>query len=195
MYEASATNQAVLATLSADDIQRQFDPLYDEAADVLARADIQPADAEVHLSLDMRHVDQGHEIKVPLEGYAIDDVTPDAVREAFEQAYRETFNRDTLDFPVEVLTYRLELSEPDHDAEAAELAAPAGDAEDPGPRDVYFGTDVGRVETHAYRWENLNAGQTLEGPLVVEADQTTVVADPESTVEVADNYDITINLQ
>jgi N-methylhydantoinase A/oxoprolinase/acetone carboxylase beta subunit len=195
MYEASATSQAVLSTLSAEDFQRQFEPLYEEAADVLARADIQPAEADVHLSLDMRHVDQGHEIKVPLDGHAIEDVTTEAVREAFERAYRETFNRETLDFPVEVLTYRLELSEADHDAEAAEFAAPAGDVEDPDPREVYFGSGVGRVETDAYRWENLEAGRTLEGPLVVEADQTTVVADPESTVEVADNYDITITLQ
>lgn len=194
MYEASSTSQAVLSTMSAEDFQRQFKPLYEEAADVLARANIQSGAAEVHLSLDMRHVDQGHEIKVPLEGYAIDEVTPDAVREAFEQAYEETFNRDTLDFPVEVLTYRLELRESDHAAETAQLAAPTDGNGEPERREVYFGADDGSIETDIYRWDDLEAGETIESPLVVEADQTTVVADPDSTVNVADNHDIIIEL-
>ncbi|WP_222912869.1 hydantoinase/oxoprolinase family protein [Natrinema sp. SYSU A 869] len=194
MYEASSTSQAVLATLSTEDFRRQFESLREEAASVLERAGIDLDEAETSLSLDMRHVDQGHEIKVPLEDCDIDDVTPEAARDAFERTYRETFNRETLEFPVEVLTYRLELGEDESTGETAQLAAPEGDRTEPGERDVYYGPEYGTVEAGVYRWDGLEAGQTVDGPIVVEADQTTVVADPDSIVTVADNYDITIEL-
>jgi len=194
MYEASSTSQAVLETLTPGDFRRQFDALREEAAAVLERAGIDPAETEASLSLDMRHVDQGHEIKVPLEDRAVDEVTPDVAREAFERTYRETFNRETLEFPVEVLTYRLELGESDPAAETAQLAVPEGGSDEPDSRDVYYGPDDGTIATDVYRWDGLAAGQTIDGPVVVEADQTTVVADPASSVSVADNYDITIEL-
>jgi len=194
MYEASSTSQAVLETLSAEDFERQFASLREEAASVLERAGIDPDETEASLSLDMRHVDQGHEIKVPLEGRDIDDVTPDIAREAFERTYEETFNRETLEFPVEVLTYRLELSEGDRDAETSRLVVPDGESAEPDSRDVYFGGEHGSVATDVYRWDELTPDESIDGPVVVEADQTTVVADPDSTLTVADNYDITIEL-
>lgn len=194
MYETSTTSQAVIQTLDRAVLADQFRPLYEEAADVLSRADVDPDDAVTTLSLDMRHVDQGHEIKVPLPGYDIDEVTPEVVLERFEQTYRETFNRDPLDHPVEVLNYRLELREAASADGTSELAAPTDEPAVVESRDVYFGDDHGAVETDVYRWPAMEPGSTLEGPVVVEADQTTVVADPGSTVNVDENYDVTIEL-
>lgn len=194
MYEASSTSQAVVPMLDAETLAAEFRPLYEEAADVLSRANIDPEEAVTNLSLDMRHVDQGHEIKVPLPGYDIEDVTPEAVLEAFERTYRETFNRETLDHPVEVLTYRLELREAGEGAEVAELATPSDGTGQIDRRDVYFGEDHGIVQTDVYRWPAMDNGSTFDGPAIIEADQTTVVADPDSTVSVDENYDVSIKL-
>jgi N-methylhydantoinase A/oxoprolinase/acetone carboxylase beta subunit len=193
MYEASSTSQAVLQTLSAEDFAEQFVALREEAASVLERAGVDPDETEVSLGLDMRHVDQGHEVKVDLEDCDIDDVTPEIAREAFERTYRETFNRETLEFPVEVLTYRLELAEAGREDGTARLAAPDDGGGEPTTRDVYFGGD-GAVATDVYRWDDLTPESSIDGPVVVEADQTTVVADPDATLQVAENYDITIEL-
>ncbi|WP_174811871.1 hydantoinase/oxoprolinase family protein [Salinadaptatus halalkaliphilus] len=195
MYETSSTQQALLEDLDRDAFEQQFRPLYEEAREVLSRANVDEDAVEVDLSLDMRHVDQGHEIEVPLPADAIDDVTADAALEAFARAYEETFNREMLEFPVEVLTYRLELSEANDDRAAAQLAAPTDRVAQPSTRSVHFGPAYGSVETDIYRWSALEPGIQLEGPLVIEADQTTVVADPDSTVSVADDYDVTISLE
>ena len=194
MYETSTTSQALVPTLDRESFATQFRPLHKEAANILSRADVDPDEAQVNLSLDMRHVDQGHEIKVPLPGYDIDEVTPEVVLEQFERTYRETFNRDPLDHPVEVLNYRLELREAAPTEEVAQLAAPADESGPVERREVYFGDDRGAVETDVYRWAAIEPDSTLEGPLVVEADQTTVVADPDSTVHVDENYDVIIDL-
>ncbi|MFC7157574.1 hydantoinase/oxoprolinase family protein [Halomarina halobia] len=194
LYETSSTNQSVVDVLDRKAFERQFQPLYEEAEDVLSRANVPDDRMEARLSLDMRHVNQGHEIKVPLPGYDINEVTPQVAGEAFERTYREKFNRDPLDFPVEVLNYRLELRETTDETEVAQLASPDGDASEPDQRSVYFGDEYGSVDTDIYGWVDLDAGSELDGPVVVEADQTTVVADPDSTVSVAENYDITIDL-
>lgn len=194
MYETSTTSQAVVQGLDQGAFADQFEPLYEEAADVLSRADIDPDQAVVNLSLDMRHVDQGHEIKVPLPGYGIDEVTPEVALEQFERTYRETFNREPLDYPVEVLNYRLELREAASASEVAQLAAPTDDSAVVDTREVYFGDEHGAVDTDVYRWPAMEPGSTIEGPAVIEADQTTVVADPGSTVNVDENYDVTIDL-
>lgn len=194
MYETSSTKQAVVSTLDRAAFERQFEPLYEEASDVLSRANVDENRAETTLSLDMRHVNQGHEIEVPLPGYDIDEVTPDVALDAFERTYREQFNRETLAFPVEVLNYRLELREVTEETDVATLAADRTGAADPAVRDVYFGAEAGSVETDVYRWTSLDPESVLDGPVVVEADQTTVVADPNSTVRVAENLDITVEL-
>lgn len=194
MYETSTTSQAVVPALDQATFTAQFQPLYEEAADVLSRANIDPDEAIVNLSLDMRHVDQGHEIKVPLPDYDIDEVTPAVALEQFEKTYRETFNRDPLDHPIEVLNYRLELREPATASEEFELATPTDSSETAERRSVYFGDDHGSVATDVYRWPAMEPESTIEGPVVIEADQTTVVADPDSTVAVDENYDVTIDL-
>ncbi|MFC5973497.1 hydantoinase/oxoprolinase family protein [Halomarina salina] len=194
MYETSSTHQSVVSALDREAFERQFQPLYEEARAVLSRANVDEGRVSTTLSLDMRHVNQGHEIKVPLPGYDVDEVTPEVACEAFERTYEEKFNRETLEFPVEVLNYRLELREASDETDIAQLAAPADDATDPDGREVYFGDEHGSVETDVYRWATLDPGSELAGPAVVEADQTTVVADPDSTVHVAENYDVTIEL-
>jgi N-methylhydantoinase A/oxoprolinase/acetone carboxylase beta subunit len=194
MYETSATKQAIVPTLDQESFQEQFEPLYQEAKTVLTRANVDQRDVEVTLSLDMRHVDQGHEIKVPLPGYDIDEVTPEVALEAFERAYESQFNREPLDYPIEVLNYRLELREATGQSETARLAHPDGDSGGTDSRDVYFGGEHGFVSTDIYRWEAFEPGTEHDGPLVIEADQTTVVADPNSTVQVGDDYDVTIDL-
>lgn len=194
MYETSSTHQSVVTALDQESFERQFQPLYQEAEEVLSRANVDEDRMTVNLSLDMRHVNQGHEIEVPLPGYDIDEVTSEIAHEAFERTYQEKFNRETLDFPVEVLNYRLELRETTGETDVAQMASPAAETAEPDVRDVYFGDDYGSVETDIYRWTTLDSQSELDGPVVIEADQTTVVADPDSTVTVADDHDVTIEL-
>jgi N-methylhydantoinase A len=184
MYETRSTRQAVVNTLDQEAFESEFRPLYEEAREILARANVDEEQMELSLSLDMRHVDQGHEIKVPLPGYEIDEVTVEAAIEHFERTYQEMFNRATLDYPIEVLNYRLELRESVDSQDAVVLREPGSGSADPDSRAVYFGDDHGAVETDVYQWTGMTPGSTVDGPVVIEADQTTVVADPESTVSV-----------
>lgn len=137
----------------------------------------------------MRHVNQGHEIEVSLPG-DVDAVTPDAAREAFERTYESLFDRETLPYPVEVLTYRLELREA-HDRGEVRLSTPGTDRR-PEARTVRFGAET--HEADVYRWPTLDPGTAIEGPAIVEAGQTTVVVDPAATATIGETRDVTIDL-
>jgi N-methylhydantoinase A/oxoprolinase/acetone carboxylase beta subunit len=195
LYELNASRQATLGELDRETIAEQFGDLYDEAMSVLSRADVDRDEMVATLSLDMRHVDQGHEIEVPLTGYELDEITPEVAREEFQRTYKRTFNRDTLDYPVEILTYRLELSESADTSDVAQVGTAADAEATRTDREVYLGEERGYVDADVYRWAALEPGETFDGPAVIEADQTTIVADADSSVSMDDNYDITIELE
>jgi N-methylhydantoinase A/oxoprolinase/acetone carboxylase beta subunit len=192
LYEATATKQEVLAALSQEEIVTQFQSLYDEAYAILEQANADLDALKTSLSLDMRHVDQGHEIEVPLPGYGIDEVNPDTAREHFEETYREKFNREPLEYPIEIMHYRVELSEADESAEIPRLDREKKSTGDSSTRSLYFGTH-GEVEADIYQWSTLEPGQTFSGPAVVEANRTTTVADPNAEVRVSNNLDVIID--
>jgi N-methylhydantoinase A len=65
------------------------------------------------------------------------------------------------------------------------------DATEPATWDVYF-DDHGHVPAEVHRWDGLQPGTEVAGPVIVEADQTTAVVDPDATLTVAENMDLII---
>lgn len=195
LYEASVTNHGILAALSEGDITETFEQLHEEARQALATAGADEDDLVAEPSVDMRHIQQGYEIEVPLPVSDLDDISPDIAREQFRKQYQTKFSRDILDFPIEIINYHLTLRESTEDAEflVGERGG-TGDNIHPESREVYF-DDRGHIEADVYQWETIQPGATFDGPAIVEADRTTAVVDPRSTVEVAQNKDLVITLE
>lgn len=194
LYESSSTRRSVLADLDAETMIEELTALYANAEDVLVRAGADAADLETAISLDMRHINQGHEIEVPLPDASIETVTPAYAHEQFQRTYRRLFNRDVLDLPVEVINYRVEAHEPTESLGASRSIESPTETTGTTTRTAFFG-DTGSVEANVYRWPALTPGETFAGPAIVEADQATVVVDPNSTVAVTDDTDLRIALE
>lgn len=194
LYKVSSTRRSTVSDASTSTMVDEFQRLYEEAAAVLERAGANARELVTRLSLDMRHINQGHEIEVALPGIDIDDVTPEIARERFQETYRDRFNRDILDLPIEIINYRVEVHEPadELDVDALETDATAEGYVETRP--LYFG-DHGEVDGDVYRWSGLSPGDSVEGPAVVEADQTTAIVDPESRADVMDGMGLRIALE
>jgi len=52
-------------------------------------------------------------------------------------------------------------------------------------RDAYWGKPGGYKKTNIYQWDLLRAGNVIEGPAVIESDNTTVVVEPDWTFTMA----------
>lgn len=190
-YEVTSTNQAILDSLDADDIAAEFDELLEEARDVLDRAGASEDNLVAEASLDMRHVDQGEEIKIEFPGTDIDDITPELATERFSETYRQRFDRDILNHPIEVINFRVNLRESDGYRGTPHLSTGETDtAVSTRGREVYFGREHGSAEATVYDWMDLTEGDRISGPSIVEADHTTVVVGPEWDVTVAANTDL-----
>jgi N-methylhydantoinase A len=189
-YEVTSTNRRALGALDADEMAAEFETLLEEARDVLSEAGADGSDLVVEASLDMRHVDQGEEMKVELPDTDVRDVTPELARDRFGETYRRRFDRDVLDHPIEVINFRVNLRERRETQTADRFGDGVETTDTARTRDAYFGRDAGFVDATIRDWGGLSPGERLAGPAVVEADHTTVVVGPDWDASVAENMDI-----
>jgi N-methylhydantoinase A/oxoprolinase/acetone carboxylase beta subunit len=195
LYEASVTHQVVLATMVDEDFVETFENLYDEAREALVAAGADESNLEIEPSIDMRHVQQGYEIEVPLPVNDFDDIDAELAKEQFRSVYQQKYNRDILEFPIEVMNFHLTLREASDAGETVVGKRETSEASrESSTRKVYF-DEYGHVPADVYRWDALEPGSEHEGPVIVEADQTTAVADPDSTIRIGDNMDLVITLE
>ena len=160
-----------------------LDSLRDEGRRVLAAAGSSADSVTFRYGIDARYSGQGNEVTVWIgDG---DTWTPsDAdVLAAFESEYRRIFGLTIPDVAIEIVTWRLAVSA---DADPVEPdPAPIGSGSAPFTRrGVVFDRAHDPIDTPVYRRSALGAGDTFDGPAIVEERETTAVIRPGWSVEV-----------
>lgn len=117
---------------------------------------------------DVRYVGQGWELTVPLGA----DVSPEAVRRAFEERHLATYGFK-LDREVEVVTIRV-FAVVKRKKPALKDPPPEG-SPSPGEKEVFFN---GWTKAAVYRRGELPMGFKIRGPALVVEDFSTVVVPP-----------------
>mgnify|MGYP000591472091 CR=1 FL=1 len=64
-----------------------------------------------------------------------------------------------------------------------------------GTRDVYFERENGFVSTTIYDGDQMQAGNKIEGPAIIEQKTTTVVVPPNATIEISSFGDYLLTLR
>ena len=176
-YEVVRSLHVRLAAMDTAALERLFAAMSAEARRVVALA------APGHPICEHRHAwaryqGQGHEVKVDLPAAALAEGGGEAMRLAFEDAYRRQFARTVPGLEVEVLTWSVTAW-----AEVAQhglLALAVGDdaGGEAGRRAIAFPGHGGRLETALWRRGALAAGAGVAGPAAIEEAQTTTVVPP-----------------
>ncbi len=148
-------------------------------------------DATFRLELEMRYGMQWRYTPVEsplLTIHSTDDVK--RVCDRFTEEFSRMYSSEAA-FPqggVEVETYRLfaHLPLPHFELTQHETAGKtAPEAAIKGQRDVYWEKLGGFHKTNIYQWDLLKAGDSFEGPAVIESENTTVVIEPDWTFKMA----------
>ncbi len=175
------------------EVRRILESLMAEGDAIVARAGVQPDSITHRVSVDMRHVGQGHEIAVDLPDPGL---PPDAFRavltERFFERYRALFGR-TINAPLEVLTWRVRSG-----TAAERIGGPRASIAEKalkGSRRVYFGEVGDYVETPIYDHYRLPVGAPFEGPAIVEQRESTAVIGPAATAHVTAEGHLVIDLR
>jgi N-methylhydantoinase A len=173
-YEMTRTRFGETGELTPKVLRALYDGLEEEAR--LALAAWFEGEIETVRSADMRYGEQIHEIDVDLDQLDFaDEAVVAALKRAFE-ARHETLYTYSLKDRDPVLVNAKVASIGRLEAPPAEPAATADHPAPPsGARPVYLD---GWIEASVYPFADLQAGQTITGPAVIEAETTTVLLHP-----------------
>lgn len=153
------------------DTARGTEPLIAGAGIALERID-------TLFALDMLYVGQTHTVGVPIT-MAADGLTREAIREAFDAAYREAFGRLLDGIPMRVMNYRVAVIGRRRAFDMAIFspseAKPASDCRT-GMRRIY--AEGAWHDAGVYERLDLAAGSRMAGPALLEQPDTTIFLDP-----------------
>jgi len=171
-HDAARTVRTPLSELTTETVAETLSALEAEVLSRIAATDTEPT---VEYAADLRYRGQSFELTVPISR----PVDTETVRAGFHDAHESTSGY-RMDEPVECVTLRA--------TGVAERESPAVvyDAEGPaqtGSREAFFDGEF--VETPIYCRDGLGVEETVAGPAVLEADESTTVVPPDWTAAVS----------
>ena len=183
-HDRVQTVNRLLSELDAAELGRAILRDAEETRAVLGSAGVGFSAIDRLVELDMLYLGQTHTVGVPLE-IGEEDLTADAVREAFETAYRAAFGRLLDGIPMRVMNYRIAVigRRPQLDMAlfAPQGGKPAAECRT-GTRRVY--AEGAWHEAGIYERLSLAVGARVAGPALLEQADTTIFVDPGLVAEV-----------
>ncbi|BES81115.1 hydantoinase/oxoprolinase family protein [Pyrodictium abyssi] len=157
--------------LSDEELEKVFAGMAEKALAMLRDEGVAPDQARLVRRLDMRYQGQAYELSVPYRGSL-----EEAVKE-FHRLHEARYGFSLPDTPVQVVNARLTAY-----GVVAKPRLPQGEPspyrpEPSGRRRVYF-DEAGWTMTPVYRRAELRPGAEIEGPAVIESDDSTVLVPP-----------------
>ena len=179
---------------SAPDAETGSIALADARERLLDRFDEQgfaDEDVEVEVLADMRYRGQSYEVTVPLAEGEFTDSSVESLVERFHDAHARRYGHAMRNEPIELVTIRVAGTVPTADLDAT-FEADSGDAL-VDSREVYF-EEGGFVATDIYDRSALAAGETFEGPAILEEASSTAVLPPSSEATVTERGNVDVRL-
>lgn len=177
-HDRVQTVNRLLDQIDAAALGREMTEVADETEVLLAKAGVGFAGIDRVYELDMLYLGQTHTVNVPVT-IPGNGLTREAVREAFEGAYKETYGRLLSDIPMRVMNYRVSVIGRRPELDMAVFTPSGGkpaDACRTGTRSVYV--DGHAHEAGVYERLDLEVGAKIAGPALLEQADTTIFVDP-----------------
>ena len=169
-----------------DEVGRIYSGLEDRALDALDRGGLDTRGLIVERALDARYVGQNFELSVPVPAGPIDTAALRSADEAFHEVHRRMYGYDQRDKEIELVTFRIAARLPVARPELRSARRPSrrGGPRAATRRPVFFEAAGGFVDCPVHDREELDEGDRLEGPAVIEQMDTTTVVPPDFRLDV-----------
>jgi N-methylhydantoinase A len=171
-----------------------FDEMIDASLDQLRREGYD-GEPEIERSVSMRYWGQNYEQDVPMPPGPVTPELLERTLEAFHRVHEEFYGYSISGEVIELIRFNVTVS---GSTSAVHLPSLASNGHRPGgrpigERPVYF-QGQGLLDTPIYRRDDLPAGFTAAGPLIVEEISSTTVVHPGQRLEVGATGVMTIEL-
>ncbi len=168
-------------------VNRLFGELEEWGREMMRNAGVAAEEVKFVRSSDMRLVGQIHEINVPIPDGKLGAESVDEIESAFHEIYQKLYSRRNLNIPVQVQNWRMLVQGPQPQVELkyeAEAAGADATAALKGTREAYFPAAGGYVQCPVYDRYGLRSGTTIEGPAIIEEQESTAIVGPRDRVRV-----------
>lgn len=156
-----------------------FNGLEARGTDDLSGDGFTEANISISRSLDMRYVGQVHECTVEIDPFEVTENRLEDLLAAFHSRHKELYTYDEPQSPVEIVNVESTIAGHVDKPDRMKIAAGQGAASAlKGKRPMVFSKDGNTQETTVYDGSALGAGDTLQGPAVIEEVTTTIVVEP-----------------
>lgn len=183
-HDRVQTVNRLLDQIDAPALGREMTAVADQAEALLAGAGVDFAGVDRVFELDMLYLGQTHTVSVAID-IPVGGLTADAIRTAFEDAYREAYGRLLEGIAMRIMNYRIAVVGRRPRLDMAVFAPSGGKAAEAcrtGTRQVYA---EGRYhEAGVFERLDLAVGAVLAGPALLEQPDTTIFVDPGLKAEV-----------
>ena len=181
-----------------EDMKGKYAQLLDEAQQVLEAEKVPEDRRTVELSVDVRYYGQTPYLNLTLDAVPADAGALQTIVKRYNDQYEREFGYRLAEdvSQVEIVNARVAAI---GITDSAEVSVPqeTGDAEKAlaGRRDVYF-SEVGEFRpTPVYDRDSLKVGAKVEGPAIIDHDETTVLVPPGTAAEVDTHLNLVITVQ
>ena len=179
-YDFRQTFVGAVASADLAEIEARFTALEAQGRNTLASHGIGDAAIVVMRTADMRYRRQAYELNVPLPPGALSAATLPALVESFHQAHERLYGRRDAAGAVEIVNLCVALTGNVRRPEYREIAIGDGNADhaSKGTRNVFF-ANRGAFDCVRYERPQLRAGDSLQGPAIIEAADSTTLLPPD----------------
>lgn len=165
-------------TADPDRVTTAIAALVDRGTDDLDTEGVAPEDRAFRVSVDAMYEGQAHYLNVPVAGQTVSADDLEDLAGSFEQAHERQYGFVDDRNPIELVNLRVTaVGETPDPATATPEPASDPDAAAVGTREVIVDVDE-RVQTPYYDRSRLAPGHELDGPAIVELDNTTIWIPP-----------------
>lgn len=170
-----------LATCDLEDLHKAADDMQEQGRRVMHGEGYDDESIDVRFSVDLRYHGQSSELNVPINAIPATDAELERLRVDFNSAYRHTFGYDSNE-PVELVNLRLlVIGRSDHKLDRASLQiVESGEKGGHATREVSFDPERPPQKTRIVPRASITE-ETVAGPLIIEAYDTTIVIPPRCT--------------
>jgi len=148
-------------------------------------------------SADVRYRRQGYDLTVEVPDGPLGPGSEDAIKAAFEAAYRAIYGQTPDNVELDVISWRVVAAGPMPRLALPKAETGAGDvaAAIKGRRAIYLADEEAMVEVPVYDRYRLAAGARFEGPAVVEERESTVILAGPCTAHVDEHANLIVDLE
>ena len=194
--DRSWSNPTLVADVEWETLARVFGDMRKDAEAELASAGAARLGLDWFIGAEMRYSGQGHNVPVTLPWQEPTPAFGQELISQFEQRYRQLYGSVVPNAVPQVMTWRLTGRSPmkDHpfswgDTRTSGQAAPAG------RREVYLPLKKSFQPVPIYDRYSLAPGTRLDGPVVLEERESTLVVPVAATVQVLEDYTVLIEIK